>query len=345
MRMRYLSALVVLPVLAQQSSRGRRQGAPGNKAIFLLVFPLIALSACQTTAPVPRTVSADVSGTVVAAVQATLQAQSATQVPAPTNGNIPSTVSPLNTPVPPTPRPTATDVLGRLDAAWARSDWRQTLALLDQLEGIAPTALDFQDKRYAVHMAAGQDLLAKGNKDAALIEFIRADALDRSRGEAKVALLALTPSPTPFPFTPTPVPAPTSAPPPITGPVPIGVVLKPDEQAAAAVYGVTTPWGGPIAVGGVTVTRSSVTVPIILDGDRYLYAYDCATGRCQGFAVDIWQSLGRAQKQAYLDHVLDALQAALPNRSPTVLVGGRSKTDAVRVRVRIVGGQRTYEGL
>ena len=112
----------------------------------------------------------------------------------------------------PTPMPTSAQLLARLDAAWTRSDWPQTLALLDQLERVDPSELDFGDKRYAVHMAAGQNLLAKGNKDAAVVEFVRADAIDQRRSEAKTALLALTPTPTPLPATATPLPKPTPPP-------------------------------------------------------------------------------------------------------------------------------------
>jgi hypothetical protein len=104
----------------------------------------------------------------------------------------------------PTPTPSAAELLGHLDSTWSRGDWPQTFTLLDQLERTDPTALDFQDKRYAAHMAAGQELLAKGNKDSALVHFIQADAIDRSRSEAKAALVALTPTPTPVPTPPKP---------------------------------------------------------------------------------------------------------------------------------------------
>ncbi len=108
----------------------------------------------------------------------------------------------------PTPMPTSAELLARLDTAWAHSDWPQTFILLDQLERVAPATLDFMDKRYAAHMAAGEDILAKGNNNAALVEFIRADALDQSRGEAKAAMVALTP----VPPTPTVVVVPTVEP-------------------------------------------------------------------------------------------------------------------------------------
>jgi len=88
----------------------------------------------------------------------------------------------------PTSLPSSTELLGRLDIAWSHSDWPQAFALLDQLERIDPRALDFQDKRYAAHMAAGQDQLAKGNRNAALQQFATADSIDPSRAEARVAL-------------------------------------------------------------------------------------------------------------------------------------------------------------
>jgi hypothetical protein len=47
--------------------------------------------------------------------------------------------------------------------------------------------VDFADKRYAAHMAAGQELLTKGNKGAAANEFEQANSIDPKRSEAKAA--------------------------------------------------------------------------------------------------------------------------------------------------------------
>src|SRR5438128_3885648 len=86
--MGYLSVFVDLLAFPQKGRRAMRslRVRPDvntrRRACFLLALPLIALSACQTTALVPRTVAPDVSGTVTAAVQATMQAAT----PANSNG-------------------------------------------------------------------------------------------------------------------------------------------------------------------------------------------------------------------------------------------------------------------
>lgn len=90
----------------------------------------------------------------------------------------------------------------QLDAAWSQSRWSEVQNLLDRLQAVAPTAVDFADKRYAAHVAAGQTLLDGGNQVAAAAEFGKAQALDPSRGEATTALKALTPTPTPLPSLP-----------------------------------------------------------------------------------------------------------------------------------------------
>jgi predicted metalloprotease len=100
------------------------------------------------------------------------------------------------------PTPAAAELLAELDAAWAQSRWSDVKTLLDRIERLAPTALDYVDKRYAAHMAAGQDLLAKGNKASATDEFTKAVNVDPDRGEAHAALVALTPTPTPAPSLP-----------------------------------------------------------------------------------------------------------------------------------------------
>src|SRR5438128_2665004 len=96
LRMRFLSAFVDLLAFPQKGRRAMRslRVRPDvntrRRACFLLALPLIALSACQTTAPVPRTVAPDVSGTVTAAVQATVSA----------NKNSPTSTATAGTPSP-----------------------------------------------------------------------------------------------------------------------------------------------------------------------------------------------------------------------------------------------------
>jgi tetratricopeptide (TPR) repeat protein len=102
-----------------------------------------------------------------------------------------------------------TELRRRLDLAWASASWPEALALIDRLEKAAPAA-DLRDKRYAAHMAMGQDLLAKGNRDAALREFATAASIDPDRGEANAALRALT-----APVAPAPEPAATAVAPPV----------------------------------------------------------------------------------------------------------------------------------
>ena len=105
----------------------------------------------------------------------------------------------------PTPTPTRVPVdglLAQLDIAWSKQNWSEVLSLLDQIQLIAPSAVDFTDKRYAAHVAAAKDLLAKGDRTAAIDEFTKAEHVDPKRGEARAALIALTPTPTPVPQLP-----------------------------------------------------------------------------------------------------------------------------------------------
>jgi uncharacterized protein len=122
---------------------------------------------------------------------------------APNSARSPATATPRP---PPTPAATSTPIvdalLGQLDAVWAQGDWTKALSLLDRIEQLDPSALDFQDKRYAAHVAAGQDLLAKGNTAAAVGELSKARDIDPDRSEARAALVALTPTPTPGPVLP-----------------------------------------------------------------------------------------------------------------------------------------------
>jgi predicted metalloprotease len=93
--------------------------------------------------------------------------------------------------------PTLEDLNRQLDVAWAAGNWPTVFDLLDRIEQDAPTALDFRDKRYAAHLAAGQAALTHGDTLDAAREFEQASTLDPERGEASTALSALTPTPAP----------------------------------------------------------------------------------------------------------------------------------------------------
>src|SRR5438093_2964353 len=70
-------------------------------SVCLLVLSVVLISsACQTTAPAPQTIAPNVSATVGAAVQMTLQAQPGAQATAPSNGSSLSADAPTRTPVP-----------------------------------------------------------------------------------------------------------------------------------------------------------------------------------------------------------------------------------------------------
>ena len=87
---------------------------------------------------------------------------------------------------------TLNDLLHQLDGAWASADWPKVFGLLDQIADFPDAPIDIRDKRYAAHMAAGEELLAKGNKSAALGQFAAADSIDPRRGEAKAVLRDLS---------------------------------------------------------------------------------------------------------------------------------------------------------
>jgi hypothetical protein len=123
-----------------------------------------------------------------------------TATPVPT-----STLIPTSTPVP-TATPSEADLEEAVDTAWNRGDWPQVEASLESLRRVAPDALNFDDKLYAAHLNAGNDLLAAGEREAAASEFAKAAGIDPSRDEATASLRALTPTPTRAPATATPVP-------------------------------------------------------------------------------------------------------------------------------------------
>jgi hypothetical protein len=92
----------------------------------------------------------------------------------------------------PTAAPSAEALTRQLDEAWQREDWTSVLVSLDQLERVAPKALNFRDKRYAAHIAAGEALVSLRDYDRAADEFARAQRLDPARSEASDAMLTLT---------------------------------------------------------------------------------------------------------------------------------------------------------
>lgn len=104
-----------------------------------------------------------------------------------------------------TATPDVRPLLGRLDAAWAKSDWPSAISTLQEIRKIAPDSKDYRDKLYTAYFAYGKVFLAKGDKNSAAAQFVLADGTDPTRGEAKAQLLALTPTSTPAPPTPTPL--------------------------------------------------------------------------------------------------------------------------------------------
>jgi hypothetical protein len=280
---------------------------------------LSATSASATTASSAAKANANPGADRESQVRATVPAVPAT----PTASSPQATLKPT---------PNADALLSGLDAAWTQAHWSEVLSLLDQIEKVTPAALDFNDKRYAAHMAEGQDFLAAGNGLAAAEQFANAQVIDPSRREATAALVALTPTTTP--------PATANS-----GVSPIGEILPPREAALSAVFATTTPWHGPVEVGVVQASRTSVSLPVILDNARYVYAYSCSSGQCKGFTTDVWRSLPRPQQRAYLDHLLDALHVALPEASLAVRIEARGGHGIVLAAARMYGGQRTYQGL
>lgn len=57
-----------------------------------------------------------------------------------------------------------------------------------------------------------------------------------------------------------------------------------------------------------------------LDNSGAIYAYNCPTGTCQGFAYQVWEAMPAPQKEAYLSAVMDGILAWHPDATPTITV-------------------------
>jgi len=110
---------------------------------------------------------------------------------------------------------------------------------------------------------------------------------------------------------------------------PLGPVMTPGDLARQAVYDTPSPAPGALpgafraGLLGMAYDQlvvldnggpaSPVVVEITLDSSRNLYAYDCDQGRCQGFALDVWEGLSQDQQQSYLTDIGTHLQEAVPD--------------------------------
>ncbi len=92
-------------------------------------------------------------------------------------------------------------LLQQFGIQWSQGEWEECISTLEQLQAVAPDLLDYKDKLYVTYYNAAKASLAKGNAGDAAERFGRAQELDPTRGEARWALLALTPGParTPLP--------------------------------------------------------------------------------------------------------------------------------------------------
>lgn len=94
---------------------------------------------------------------------------------------------------------------------------------------------------------------------------------------------------------------------------PAGRVVQADEVLQSVVTSVPSP--APQAIPSwVTADTNGygAQVTLGLDSTYQSYTYDCEQGRCTGFATDIWSTLTPEQQQAYVDSVMDAVEAAFP---------------------------------
>lgn len=96
--------------------------------------------------------------------------------------------------------------------------------------------------------------------------------------------------------------------------VPVGIAKQDWEIVRDIVLSVPSPAEGAIpgAVEGSFGTGGA-GAGLTIDGSYLQYSYDCPSGRCRGFATDIWRSLTRETQQAYIDSIMDALIANFPN--------------------------------
>jgi hypothetical protein len=160
----------------------------------------------------------NVDATVEARVKATVGAMATTpaaSTPSTARGSATATASAIQTSLAfrplSTPTVASVDLVSTFEDAWAKRDWPRVHSVLDQLELVAPSAVDVKDKRYVAHFFAAQELVERGDRANAAKEFDLAMQIDPSRGEARDALVALTPTPTPVPPTETPIPRPATA--------------------------------------------------------------------------------------------------------------------------------------
>ena len=100
----------------------------------------------------------------------------------------------------------------RLDGAWAKSDWEETLSLIEQIAALSPDREDIMEKLYAAHISYGHKLQGEGKLVEARAEFYAALTVKPDGEEALTALQELasgTPQSTPISAdataTPTPV--------------------------------------------------------------------------------------------------------------------------------------------
>ncbi len=102
---------------------------------------------------------------------------------------------------------------------------------------------------------------------------------------------------------------------------PDGIPLNcggPPYCATSVFNQIPSPIGEALFSGGSLGDGPNNTLP--LDGSGAIYAYNCPTGTCQGFASQIWEAMPGAQKQAYLSAVLDGIVAFDPSATPTITV-------------------------
>lgn len=114
-----------------------------------------------------------------------------------------------------TPTPTVDQIwqaaLGELEGPWDE-DWPKAIAMVDAFRQRFGGYRPADDKLYAALLAYAQQLVQEGNRDRAVEQLLRAQALLPARGEAPTALAALTQV-----TTPEPVPEPAAEPAPGPG--------------------------------------------------------------------------------------------------------------------------------
>src|SRR5262249_11936752 len=131
-----------------------------------------------------------------------------TAEPTPVPTDVPTVVPAILPSASPVPTPTIDQIwqgtLNALEAPWGR-DWPQAIAMIDAFRAQNPGYRPSDDKLYAALVFYAQQLVRDGKPDDAAKQLLRAQALLPTRGEASVALRALTPTagPAPAPAKPT----------------------------------------------------------------------------------------------------------------------------------------------